>query len=191
MPLTLHLGLRVLIWAEITLGVAPFDVLGLEPEQGARLRQLAAEHLAEHDHQLVEDDAVDAAVGALELEGDELRSCLREGPCAARVARHAGVDQLVVGSVAGLGQTFVLHLALVDAQREVVTDEVQQSVEGQPEVLSVALEEQLDRLLPPPRPWYRRWWFWTAVGAVVAAAAVTTLVLLWPEQDDIDTYPLP
>jgi hypothetical protein len=190
---SLSLGSLCLVAELLSVGVAPFSVLGLDEAQADALRQAAVERIASHrsGRQAVPPADVDAAVAALRLAGDELRTCLQDGPCASRVAQRARADRLLVGSAAGLGRTYVLRLNLVDASRSAVSQEVQQTVEGDFDDLSAALVEQVDLLLGPT-PWYRRWWVWTlVVGAVVAAAVVTTVVLLLPGEQPIDPYPLP
>lgn len=177
----------------LSVGVAPFSVLGLDEPQAEALRRVASDRLASRRsvRQVVPDADVDAAVAALELEGDALRSCLQDGACASKIARRAGADRLLVGSAAGLGRTYVLRLDVVDAARSTVEEEVQLTVEGELADLSAALVGQVDRLFGPP-PWFRRWWVWTLVGgAVLAAAVVTTVLLLLPDDQPYDTYPLP
>ncbi len=194
MNLSLTLGLLTLVAADITVGVAPFAVLGLDEDHAVELRSRAQEHLAEthRNREVLSAQAIDEAIEALELNGDELRSCLLEETCAARIAREANADELLIGSAAGLGRTFELRLALVDAHRAVIELEVQQTVEGGPNDLSAAIGTQLDRLIPPPQPWYRRWWVWTIAATVlVSAAVVTTVLLLRPDDGQFDTYPLP
>jgi len=194
MELGVSLSLGALcLAAELGVGVAPFSVLGLEEAQGDALRQTVVERVSaqRRGQHLVSTDAVDEAIVDLNLSGEALQACLEEGPCAARVARRAGADRLVVGSAAGLGRSFMLRLNLVDARREVVEQEVQQSIEGGFDDLSEALAEQVDRLLGPPPIW-RRWWLWTVVGVVVVAAAVVTAVVLTlPEDQRMPTYPFP
>ncbi len=189
---SLSVGTLLLV-AELSLGVAPFSVLGLSEEECDELRQVTLELLTSQrrGRQVIAPDVIDAAITDLELGGEELRSCLDEGPCAARIARRANADQLIVGSAAGLGRTYILRLNFVDAEGGVI-DYVQQTVEGGIPDLSEALTEQVNRFLGPP-PLYRRWWFWTAIGAFifVAAAVVTAVVLTLPEDSQLDTYPLP
>jgi len=178
--------------ADLSVAVPPFNALGLNDAQSQELRTATLEILA-HDREVTAPEDTDAALVELELEGEALRSCFQDGPCAARVARAAGADSLVVGSAAGLGGTYVLRLALIDAQRAVIDREVQTTVEGSFEELISSLPEQLENLLPlPPPPWYRRWWFWTIIGTVVATAVIVpTVVLLRPQEPTIDEYPLP
>lgn len=194
MTFGLHLTLGALcLVADLSVGVAPFSMLGLEEEQGAVLRRVAMERVGSQrrGRQVVAPATIDAAILELELGGEALQSCLQEGPCAARVARQAQADQLIVGSAAGLGRTYMLRLNLVDAQRGVIAEEVQQSVEGDLSDLSAAVSAQVDRLLGPP-PVTRRWWFWTIIGGVVvAAAAITAVVLFLPDDPQVPTYPLP
>lgn len=191
--LSLFLGTMCLT-ADLSVGVAPFSVLGLDDDQGAELRRVALERVGSQrrGRQVVSPNIIDLAIENLELGNEALQACLEEGPCAARVARQAHVDQLIVGSAAGLGRTYMLRLNLVDAQRAVIEQEVQQTVEGDLGDLSTAVAEQVDRLLGPP-PIHRRWWFWTLIGGiVVTAAVVTTLVLMLPDDEpQVDTYPLP
>jgi hypothetical protein len=193
---TLPLSVGALVVAaELAVGVAPFEVLGLGEEDAAELRATVEELLSRGrgDLRLVPGSDVDRAVGGLHLEPGALGVCLREPACAASVARAAGADRLVLGSAAALGRTYVLRLALLDAEREVADREVSRTVVGGPADLRAAMPEQLERLLPLPlRPWYTRWWVWTtvAVGAAAVAAAVTLAVLL-PETDDIPVFPLP
>ena len=182
--------------AELSVGVAPFDALGMSDSEAGELRLVVEHVLGEErdDLTLVVGSEVDRAARELDLEAGEVGACLRDTSCAAELARRAGADQLVLGSAAGLGRTYVLRLALLDARRGVVDREVHRTVVGGLADLRGALPEQVERLIPPPPdPWYRRWWVWTtvAVGLAAVAAAVTLALLLPEEQNPIDTYPLP
>ncbi len=186
-----------MLWlsVDLSIGVAPFDVLGLSPEQGEALRQRASEMVGDdrRGHRTVNSDAIDNAIEARSFDDEEAqRTCLLEGLCASEIARAAGADELLVGSAAGLGGSYVLRLRLIDARRGVVAQEVEQTVEGGLLDLETALGEQIDRLLPRTSPWYRRWWPWTILGVAVAATAVAlAIVFARPQTSPIDTYPLP
>jgi hypothetical protein len=193
LTLGLSLSLLSLVAADVTVGVAPFTVLGLDEERSGELRQRAQTHLerGRRNREILPLDRIDRAIAELELEGDELHACLRDSSCAAGIAQRARADEILLGSAAGLGRTYELRLSLVESERGVIDRELQQTVEGDEEELSLAIESQLDQLLPA-RPWYRRWWFWTLTATVIAAAAiVTTLLLVLPDDDQRDEYPLP
>lgn len=183
-----------LLAVELSVVVAPFDVLGLSDEQAAELLRITEESISEvrRNRTLIPSTTLDNAREELEIPVEELDACLGDTTCASRLARRAGADELLLGSAAGLGRNYVLRLALIDAHRSVVDREVQGTVVGNAEDLGAALPDQLDRLLPRERPWYSRWWVWTLVGLAVAGAAVATvLVLVLDNDSDMDTYPLP
>ena len=184
----------LLVAAELAVAVAPFDGLGLAADDVAELRRVVEDALdARRDLDRVSAAALERAAEELSLSPEEVSSCLRDEPCAARLARGAGADRLLLGSAAGLGRTYLLRLALLDAAGGVVEREVQRTVVGDLGALRTALSEQVERLLPlAARPWYRRAWVWGVVGVgLVAAATALTLGLLLAPRDDLDTYPLP
>lgn len=181
----------LLLAAELSIGVAPYSLLGLDTRRGEELRQAAQQRLEEQprDRQILSSAAIDEAIRALGLEGEALHDCLRDEACAAGIAQRAGVDELLVGSAGGLGNTYVLNLALVRSEG-VIARELQQSVTGEDALVDV-VEAQIDQLLPIHRPWYRRWWVWTIAASVLVGAGVLTTLLLWPDEPNRDTYPLP
>lgn len=187
------LGLTLLA-VELGVVVAPFEVLGLSDEQAVELQRTTEELIRAGRRQrtLIPSAALERARQELDIADDEVGACLSDPPCAARLARAAGADELLLGSAAGLGRNYVLHLALIDAHRSVVDREVQGTVVGGFEDLTTALPAQLDRILPERQPWYSRWWIWTVAGLVVAGAVVATvLALALPAESDLDTYDLP
>jgi len=183
-----------LLAVDLSVVVAPYEVLGLSEDQAAELLRLTEATIEEgrRNRTLIPSTALEDAREALEIPEDELDDCLSDTMCASRLARRAGADELLRGSAAGLGRNYVLRLALIDAHRSVVDREVQGTVVGSVEDLGAALPEQLDRLLPRERPWYQRWWVWTLVGVVVAGAALATvLVLTLDDGPGMETLPLP
>jgi hypothetical protein len=183
-----------LLAVELTVVVAPFEVLGLSSDQSTALQRETEEMIRDGRRQRTLVPSVELERARLELEigDDELGGCLRDALCASRLARAAGADELIQGSAAGLGRTYVLRLALINAERSVIDREVQGTVVGDLEDLTEALPGQLDRLLPTRTPWYSRWWVWTIVGVTVAAVAVATaLALALPDNLDMDIYHLP
>ena len=195
MAITSTVALLSLVAAEVAVAVAPFDVLGLAEDDAAALRRSMEAYIEgeRHDLALVPAARVDQALVDLGVSRDGMGACLREPPCASRVARRAGAERLLLGSAAGLGRTFVLRLALLDAERSVTEREVQGTVVGGISDLTVALPEQLDRLLPRPRAaWYRQWWVWTLVAVGAAAVTLAVALPLTLEQGpDLPSYPLP
>ena len=184
-----------LLAVDLTVVVAPFEVLGLDADQAGALQQATEELIRDGRRQrtVIPSSELERARQTLELSDDELATCLRDTLCAARLAREAGANELLRGSAAGLGRTYVLRLALIDSRRSVVDREVEGTVVGElGDLTSEALPDQLDRLLPRRQAWYTRWWFWTVVGVVVVGAALATvLALTLPRDQELPTYPLP
>jgi len=191
--LWLALGLTTLV-AEVSVGVAPFEALGLEDAEAARLRAAAVEHLqrGRSGRRVVEPLELDRQVAEMGLDGAGLRQCLGEPSCAARLSLASGSDELVLGRAAGLGRTYILRLSLLDADRAVIDREVQETIVGDLDDLAAALPAQLDRLLPPRRRWYSSPWLWgTLIVIAAAAAAAVAIVLSTGEPEDVPVYPLP
>jgi hypothetical protein len=190
---SLCLGLTLLA-VDLGVVVAPFQVLGLSEDQAVELRRLTEELVSEgrRERTAIPAAELERARQALEIPEEELDACLNDPTCASRLAREAGADELLLGTAAGLGRNYVLHLALIDAHRSVVDREVQGTVVGGFDDLTSALPSQLDRLLPRRQPWYSRWWVWTVAGLVVAGAVVATVLAVTLTDDSgLDTYPLP
>ncbi len=80
----------------------------------------------------------------------ELSGCTGDPSCLAPIARALGVDQLVAGTVGGLGDSYVVNLKLVDAvgaQRQRVTA----TLHGSPDELIHEVRVAAYRLAAPER----------------------------------------
>jgi hypothetical protein len=97
------------------IAVLELDAVGMEAEPVARLETLfrmELERLA--GHPLPTRRQIDKARSS----SAKLRSCGGEDKCLAALGKKLGVDTVVVGNVAGLGDSYVLNIKAVDVASE-------------------------------------------------------------------------
>jgi TolB-like protein len=133
------------ISAEIA--VMPFDALGMEAEPVARLEALfrnEIERLARRS--LPTRREIDRAVAG----SRRLRECAGEDRCLAEIGRRLGVGVVVSGSVAALGDSYIINIKVVDATsgeqiRRIASDPLR----GRRDELIEAVRVAAYRLLAP------------------------------------------
>ncbi len=129
---------RIAVWR--------IDALGMPPELVARLETLFRMELDRlATRPLPTRMQIDKAIGT-----SALASCSGDDKCVADVGKKVGVDVMVTGSVAALGDSYILNIKAVDVQtgkqiRRIATDPLR----GSPDELIEAIRVAAYRLLAP------------------------------------------
>ena len=129
---------RIAVWR--------IDALGMPPELVARLETLFRMELDRlATRPLPTRMQIDKAIGS-----GALASCSGDDKCVADVGKKVGVDVMVTGSVAALGDSYILNIKAVDTQtgkqiRRIATDPLR----GSPDELIEAIRVAAYRLLAP------------------------------------------
>lgn len=129
---------RIAVWR--------IDALGMPPELVARLETLFRMELDRlATRPLPTRLQIDKAIGA-----GSLASCSGDDRCVADIGKRVGVDVMVAGSVAALGDSYILNIKAVDVQtakqiRRIATDPLR----GSPDELIEAIRVAAYRLLAP------------------------------------------
>ena len=174
--------------------VLPLDVVGgTAGRVGAQIRRSVSRELARArpGTDVLADGRVDEAV----RQSDGCARQRRGHTCALAAGRALGASEVVAGAVAGLGDTFVVQLQIVDVPRSTVTRSLEESFyggAGDQAIRSIS-ERLVDRPRPAPRTrrWYKSWWLWTAVGVAVAGVAVAVPLALRRDSVNYEPVPLP
>ncbi|HTJ43153.1 MAG TPA: PEGA domain-containing protein [Kofleriaceae bacterium] len=128
---------RIAVWR--------IDALGMPPELVARLETLFRMELDRlATRPLPTRTQIDKAVTA------SLANCSGDDKCIAEIGKRVGVDVMVAGSVAALGDSYILNIKAVDVQsakqiRRIATDPLR----GSPDELIEAIRVAAYRLLAP------------------------------------------
>ncbi len=129
---------RIAVWR--------IDALGMPPELVARLETLFRMELDRlATRPLPTRMQIDKAIGT-----GPLASCSGDDKCVADVGKKVGVDVMVTGSVAALGDSYILNIKAVDVKtgqqiRRIATDPLR----GSPDELIEAIRVAAYRLLAP------------------------------------------
>jgi hypothetical protein len=129
---------RIAVWR--------IDALGMQPELVARLETLFRMELDRlATRPLPTRMQIDKAIGT-----GALASCSGDDKCVADIGKKVGVDVMVAGSVAALGDSYILNIKAVDVQtgkqiRRIATDPLR----GSPDELIEAIRVAAYRLLAP------------------------------------------
>ena len=129
---------RIAVWR--------IDALGMPPELVARLETLFRMELDRlATRPLPTRMQIDKAIGS-----GALASCSGDDKCVADVGKKVGVDVMVTGSVAALGDSYILNIKAVDVKtgqqiRRIATDPLR----GSPDELIEAIRVAAYRLLAP------------------------------------------
>jgi PEGA domain len=129
---------RIAVWR--------IDALGMPPELVARLETLFRMELDRlATRPLPTRMQIDKAIGA-----GTLSSCSGDDRCVADIGKRVGVDVMVAGSVAALGDSYILNIKAVDVAtakqiRRIATDPLR----GSPDELIEAIRVAAYRLLAP------------------------------------------
>ena len=125
----------------------PLRSLGLAPESGQALEASLRNELASMPEvKLVERAAVEAS-----LQAERDPDCLARLSCAASAAARAGAQQLVSGTVSGLGDAVLVDLKLVDARSGQELRRVTHPINGKQDQLIELLHAAAVELLAPAR----------------------------------------
>lgn len=124
------------------------EPLGLEPELVVRLEALFRAELERLEGAaLPSRKEVDKV-----LSGDaSLRGCTGEPACLAAIGKKLGVKTVVYGTVAGLGDSYVVNLKLVDVATASEIRRVEEPLSGAPDELIEAVRVAAYRLYAPDR----------------------------------------
>jgi hypothetical protein len=124
------------------------ESLGLEPELVARLEALFRAEL----------ERVEGATLPARKEVDKvvasdatLRACTGEPECLAALGKKLGVEAVVFGTVAALGDSYVVNLKLVDVAGSKEIRRVEEPLSGSPDQLIEAVRVAAYRLYAPDR----------------------------------------
>ncbi len=123
------------------------DALGIEPELVARLESLFRMELDRlAARALPSRTQIDAAVTS----DRSLRGCGGEDKCLAAIGKKLGVDVMVTGSVAALGESYILNIKAVDVGRAVQIRRIATDpLRGSPDELIDSIRVAAYRLLAP------------------------------------------
>jgi hypothetical protein len=124
------------------LALVPLEPLGLPPERALRLEELLRAEL---------ERLVGHALPARELvqRDGALARCGGELGCLAAAGRRLGVRLIVAGNLGELGDSHVVNLKLIDAQRRLEVRRVSERLRGAPDGLIEAVRVAAHRLLAP------------------------------------------
>lgn len=130
------------------IAVLGFDPLGMDPDKVARLEALFRMEL----ERLAGGATPSARDIARALSGSRLRNCSGDSRCLAAIGKKLGVDLVVSGNVAELGDSYVINIKVVDAQsgaelRRIASDPLR----GSPDELIEAVRVAAYRLLAPDK----------------------------------------
>lgn len=129
------------------IAIMSFDALGMEAEIVARLEALFRQELERLSrHPLPSRRQVMDAI----QRSRELRTCSGDNACLAKIGRALGVDAVVSGNVAALGDSYILNIKVVSAKtgkeiRRLATDPLR----GAPDDLIEGMRVAAYRLLAP------------------------------------------
>lgn len=129
------------------IAVMSFDALGIEPELVARLESLFRSEL----ERLSRYPMPSLRTITTTVEGSrELKRCTGDNACLAKIGRALGVDAVVSGSVAALGDSYILNIKVVNTKtgqelRRLTTEPLR----GNPDELIEAMRVAAYRLLAP------------------------------------------
>lgn len=154
----------------------PVDGIGLADAQNRRMRTAIADRLAASDEgelKLLPREQVDREVATLCGDG----ASPEPQACAERVGRRLGASHVVMATIAGVGNTYVLQARLFAVQRGTVTRTLEETVFGDEATRRAAVADVASRLVGGDRrPWYSRWWIWALAAAAVAAGVIAPVV---------------
>ncbi len=129
------------------IAVVPFEALGMDPEPVSRLETLFRIEL---DRLAKAPLATRREVQYLLRNAPELASCGGADTCLAAIGKQLGVDAVVAGSVAGLGNSFIIDLKLVDvASGEQLRRVATEPLRNRPDALIDSVRVAAYRLLAP------------------------------------------
>jgi hypothetical protein len=161
---------RIAVWR--------LDALGIEAELVGRLETLFRSELDRlAKNPLPSRRQMDAAVG----KDKKLRDCTGEDKCLTTIGKKVGVDVMVTGSVAALGESYVLNIKAVDVAsgkqlRRIASDPLR----GSPDELIEAVRVAAYSLLAPEQLYGSVQVLSDAVGATV-----------WLDDKEVGKTPLP
>ena len=129
------------------IAVMRFDALGMDSERVARLETLFRKELDRLSKQPLPSWAtIDETI----QKSRELRKCGSTDRCLARIGKALGVEAVVSGNVAALGDAYILDIKVVDSKngkqiRRISTDPLR----GNPDELILSMREAAYKLLAP------------------------------------------
>jgi len=131
---------------KVSIGLLRIEPLGLEPEMVARLEALFRLELERlQGTPLPPKRNVDRIVAA----DAALRGCTGEPECLAAIGRKLGVQYMVSGTVAALGDSYVIDLKLVEVASGKEIRRVEEPLSGPPDELIEAVRVAAYRLFAP------------------------------------------
>jgi hypothetical protein len=130
---------KIAVWRIDALGISPDLVARLESLFRMELDRLAARALPTRTQ-------IDKAVAGER----SLQSCGGEDKCLAAIGKKLGVDVMVTGSVAALGESYILNIKAVDVGRAVQIRRIATDpLRGSPDELIDSIRVAAYRLLAP------------------------------------------
>lgn len=124
------------------------DSLGVDALIVARLEALLR---IEVDRLVGEASPKKSQLARLLTRRPHLRNCTGELACLSEVGRLLEVGRVIAGNVGGLGDSYVVNLKLVDAQRQSEIRRIQETISGEPDQLIEAVRVATYGLLAPDR----------------------------------------
>jgi PEGA domain len=130
------------------IAVLGFDPLGMDEEKVARLEALFRMEL----ERLAGGPSPSRREIVRALQGSPLARCAGENPCLAAIGKKLGVDRVVSGNVAALGDSYVVNIKVIHAAtgaelRRIASDPLR----GNPDELIDSVRVAAYRLLAPGR----------------------------------------
>ena len=134
--------------AQRPLAVFRIDPLGLDPETVARLEALLRAEL----ERIVGSGLPTRREVARLVDGDaKLSNCTGEPDCLAEIGRGLHAQQIVVGNVGGLGDSYVINMKIVDVRSAKELRRVSEPLHGDPDLLIEEIRVAAYRLVAPEK----------------------------------------
>ncbi len=130
------------------IAVVKFDPLGIGDEPVARLEALFRAELARLSGKSIPSQL---AVAQAAKGSRTLRKCAGQDACLVLLGQKLGVDLIVSGNVAGLGNSFVVNIKAIDIHTKKRIRRIEATLRGNKDELIIAVRTAAYRLLAPEK----------------------------------------
>ena len=115
--------------------------------------------------------------------------CAEDPECVRAVGEQLSVHRLAALRLAGLGNTVMVRVRLVEvasgaaetARQSVIQNATAARVDSALRAIGRELAPAPERQVAEPRRWYESWWLWTLVGVAAVGGAVAVVIATRPE----------